>query len=236
MNLDEDSSPERKREIKKAVPPSKKREAVPNRAGVIKNKRLSEPQREPNVYADVQHPSYSPMSLPPGSPQMQVIPQTVLEFSGGESQDSIGSQPPQAFQRMQYMQNSPQGMMDSTCYSNAQSFSNNGNLSSSHPTLSGMLGTASANNFQTIDEAALTNTYLPQVVDAGFQDLPVFTQQQSSQAPAMYNTQQASPMYAMQASPANSAHSLQSPDHKTQFVSMASTVYGNAYNLHDKLF
>ncbi|XP_048777296.2 signal transducer and activator of transcription 1-like isoform X2 [Ostrea edulis] len=231
MNLDEDSSPERKRDIKKAVPPSKKREAVPNKAGIIKNKRLSEPQREPNVFSDVQNPSYSPMSLPPGSPQMQVIPQTVLEFSGGESQDSIGSQTPQTtlYQRVHYMQNSSQVMMDSTSYSTAQSFSNNGNLSSSHPTLSGMLGTSNTNNFQTIDENALTNTYLPQGVEPSFQDLhvPVFTQQQTSQAPAMYNnTQQASPMYSMQPSPANSVHSLQSPDHNAQFVSMASTVYG----------
>lgn len=45
MDLDDESSPERKREIKKAVGPSKKREAAKTRSGVIKAQRLSEPDR-----------------------------------------------------------------------------------------------------------------------------------------------------------------------------------------------
>ncbi|XP_061189203.1 signal transducer and activator of transcription 5A-like [Saccostrea echinata] len=232
MNLDEDSSSERKRDIKKAVPPSKKREGAHNRPGVIKNKRLSEPQREPNVYSDgQQHPSYSPMSLPPESPQMQIIPQTVLEFSGGESQDSMGSQSHTTlYQRVPFMQNSQQVIMENSTFSSAQTFNTNGSLSSTHPTLSGMLGSSNANNFQTIDENALGNTFLPQNIDPGFQDIAVYAQQQTSQSPVMYsNTPQTSPapsMYSMQQpSPANSVHSLQSPDHSTQFVSMASTVY-----------
>lgn len=243
LNLDEELSQERKRDIKKAVAPSKKREAAKNRPGVIKSKRLSEPQPEPVMYSDGTHPSYSPMSLPPGSPQIHSIPQTVLDFSGGESQDSMAGQPHTTtlYQRVPYMQNSQQVIMDPSTYSNAQSFSINESLSSTHPTLSGMLVTQNANNFSTIDENALGQTYLPPDVNHGYPEMQVYPQQQTSHSAAMYsNQQQVSPapsMYSMQQpSPANSVHSLQSPDHTTQFVTMASNVYGNGYSLHDKLF
>ncbi|XP_078323323.1 uncharacterized protein LOC111125906 isoform X5 [Crassostrea virginica] len=232
LNLDEESIPERKRDIKKAVGPSKKREAAKGRPGVIKNKRLSEPQREPNIYSDGSITSYSPLSLPPESPQMQAIPHTVLEFSGGESQDSMGSQSQTTtlYQRMPYMPNSQQVMLDPS-YSTGQAFNMNESLSSTHPTLSGMLGGSNVNGFQTIDENALPNNFLPP--DHGFTDMQGYSQQQTNHSAVMYgNNQQVSPapsMYSMQQpSPANSVHSLQSPDHNTQFVTMASTVYAPA--------
>ncbi|XP_034302780.2 signal transducer and activator of transcription 5A isoform X1 [Magallana gigas] len=240
LNLDEESSQERKRDIKKAVAPSKKREAAKNRPGVIKSKRLSEPQPEPVMYSDGTHPSYSPMSLPPGSPQIHSIPQTVLDFSGGESQDSMAGQPHTTtlYQRVPYMQNSQQVIMDPSTYSNAQSFSINESLSSTHPTLSGMLVTQNANNFSTIDENALGQTYLPPDVNHGYPEMQVYPQQQTSHSAAMYsNQQQVSPapsMYSMQQpSPANSVHSLQSPDHTTQFVTMASNVYAPATTISE---
>lgn len=229
MNLDDESSPEKKREIKKAVGPSKKREAAKTRSGVIKAQRLSEP--EPGMHSEATQ-TESPMSVPPESPQMYSIgiPQTVLELHvEGQSQGSQSLI-------------STRDKMETSSLSNVQFSIEEESLSSRHPNLSRMLS-SNTSNFLTIDEDALGQTLLFLQSDHGLSELLGYPEQQSSNtddvyskdhqmspAPSMDSMQQPSPETFM-SSPANSVQSLQSTDNNQQNGTMASIVYGNGFIL-----
>lgn len=230
MNLDDESFPERKREIKKAVGPSKKREAAKTRSGVIKAQRLSEP--EPMMHSEATQTD-SPMSVPPESLQMcsTGIPQTVLELHVNEVQ-SQGSQ----------SLVSTQDKMETSSLNNVQFSVEEESLSSKHPNLSRMLS-SNTTNFLTIDEDALGQTLLFLQSDNGFSELLGFPEQQTSNTDAVYSNdhqmspapsmdfmQQPSPETSM-SSPANSVQSLQSTDNNQQNGTMASIVYGNGFIL-----
>ena len=225
MNLDEESSAEEKRDIKKAVGPSKKREATQDSPGVIQNKR--------SMYSETSLSSPSPFSLPPESPQMQAIPQTVLEFSRRESQGSRGNQPQTASFTQRSAQPSQQDLMDQSINS-VQPF----NLPGIHPTLSRMLRSSNV-KFQTIDENALPNSCLSP--DHGITDMQGNSQQQTIPTPVVLgDIQQISPASSMhsvqQPSPASSASSIQSPNSNSKFVTKAPTVDDNPFCFYVKLY
>ncbi|XP_034302782.2 signal transducer and activator of transcription 1 [Magallana gigas] len=229
MDLDDESSPERKREIKKAVGPSKKREAAKTRSGVIKAQRLSEP--DPVMHSEATQTD-SPMSVPPESPQTYSIgiPQTVLDLNEGQSQGSMGGQPLV----------STQDTMETSSLSSVQSISiEEESLSSRHPNLSRMLS-SNANTFLTIDEEALGQTLQLLQSEHGFSELLAYPEQQTgntdfvysndqqmSPVPSMDSTQQPSPETSM-SSPAYSVQSLQSTDNNQHNGTMESIVYAPA--------
>lgn len=234
MDLDDESSPERKREIKKAVGPSKKREAAKTRSGVIKAQRLSEP--DPVMHSEATQTD-SPMSVPPESPQTYStgIPQTVLDLNEGQSQGSMGGQPLV----------STQDTMETSSLSSVQSISiEEESLSSRHPNLSRMLS-SNANPFLTIDEDALGQTLSLLQSEHGFSELLAYPEQQTgntdfvysndqqmSPVPSMDSMQQPSPEMSM-SSPAYSVQSLQSTDNNQHNGTMDSIVYGKGFTFHD---